>query len=288
MFRIRHYSGVEGRHQNTCGRRIIQKVCLPESAIEESRQCEVNFVTGIESPIDVHRIKDETHHYNTLNMPKDIIFRGRPNLRKQYPQKLWDYWNFRCDLVIDNGLVLKGDRKNIPQSLKKAVLEATHTGHQGETKCLLLVCESVFWPGITNEVRDMVQKCEVCSRHQPAPSNHAAWYAIRAMGEDCNRHIWVRQRETPDDCRLLLQTFHCEEDVRYESTDHLQQVHQSTDRIWNANYHHSRFRHAIYPAKSLESNAEAWTSTLPTVRHTTIKQTVWQKEKQSSSYEGSH
>ena len=148
----------------------LSRVCLPESAIEESRQCEVNFVTGIESPIDVHRIKDETHHDSTLNMLKDIVFRGWQNLRKQCPQELCDYWNFRCDLVIDDGLVLKGDRIVIPQSLKKEVLEAIHTGHQGETKCLLLARESVFWPGITNDVRDMVQKCEVCSRHQPAPS----------------------------------------------------------------------------------------------------------------------
>ena len=148
----------------------LSRVCLPESAIEESRQCEVNFVTGIGSPIDVHRIKDETHHDSTLNMLKDIVFRGWPNLRKQCPQELWDNWNFRCDLVIDDGLVLKGDRIVIPQSLKKEVLEAIHTGHQGKTKCLLLARKSVFWPGITNDVRDMVQKCEVCSRHQPAIS----------------------------------------------------------------------------------------------------------------------
>ena len=122
----------------------LSRVCLPGSAIEESRQCEVNFVTGIESPIDVHRIKDETHHDSTLNMLKDIVFRGWPNLRKQCPQELWDYWNFRCDLVIEDGLVLKGDRIVIPQSLKKEVLKAIHTGHQIETKCLLLARESVF------------------------------------------------------------------------------------------------------------------------------------------------
>ena len=122
----------------------LSRVCLPESTIEESRQCEVNFVPGIESPIDVHRIKDETHHYSTLNMLKDIVFRG--------------------------GFVLKEDRIVIPQSLKKEVLEAIHTGHQGKNKCLLLAREYVFWPGIANDVRDMVQKCEICSRHQPAPS----------------------------------------------------------------------------------------------------------------------
>ena len=116
----------------------LSRVCLPEIVIEESRQCEVNIVTGIKSPIDVHRIKDKTHYDSILNMLKDIVFRGWPNLRKQCPQEL-------------------GDRIVIPQSLKKEVLEAFHTGHQGETKYLLLARESVFWPGITNDVRDIVQ-----------------------------------------------------------------------------------------------------------------------------------
>ena len=52
-------------------------------------------------------------------------------------------------------------------------------------------------------------------------TDHAAWYANRTMWEDLNRHIWVRQRETPDDCRLLLQIFRCEETARNESTDSL-------------------------------------------------------------------
>ena len=87
-------------------------------------------------------------------MLKDVVFRGWPNLRKQCPRELWDYWNFRCDLVIDDGLVLKGDRIIIPQSLKKKVLEAIHIGHQGETKCLLLARNPFFfWPGIPNDVR---------------------------------------------------------------------------------------------------------------------------------------
>ena len=50
----------------------LSRVCLPESAIEESRQCKINFVTGIESPIDVRRIKDDNSHNSTFNMLKDI------------------------------------------------------------------------------------------------------------------------------------------------------------------------------------------------------------------------
>ena len=88
-----------------------------------------------------------------LNKLKDVIFKGWPEYRKQCPQELWDYWTFRCDLVIEDGLILKGDRIIIPEPLRGQVLQALHTGHQGETKCLLLARESVFWPGITNDIK---------------------------------------------------------------------------------------------------------------------------------------
>ena len=123
VFRIRHCSGLQARHQNTCGICIIQSL--------STRKCQRRITTMWSELRHRNRksnwcncIKDETHHDSTLNMLKDIVFRGWPNLRKQCPQELWDYWNFRCDLVIDDGLVLKGDRIVIPQSLKKEILEA--------------------------------------------------------------------------------------------------------------------------------------------------------------------
>ena len=36
-------------------------------------------------------------------------------------------------------------------------------------KSLLLARESVFWPGISNDVRNMVQQCPACAQNQPAP-----------------------------------------------------------------------------------------------------------------------
>ena len=52
--------------------------------------------------------------------------------------------------------------------MRGQVLQAIHLGHQGETKCILLARESVFWPGISNGIRQMVKDCDSCNRHQPA------------------------------------------------------------------------------------------------------------------------
>ena len=104
----------------------------------------------------------------TLNMLKDMIYQGWPDYRKQCPQELWDYWNFRSDLVLEDGFILKGDKIVIPEQLRTQVLQAIHTGHQGETKCILLARDSVFWPGISTDIRRMVKNCGICGKHQPA------------------------------------------------------------------------------------------------------------------------
>ena len=34
-----------------------------------------------------------------------------------------------------------------------------------ETKCLLLARESVFWPGITNDIKQLVKDCDICNKY---------------------------------------------------------------------------------------------------------------------------
>ena len=149
----------------------LSRVCLPPAETGQREQGhEVHFVTGLSTPININRIKEESLKDSTLNLLKDIVFKGWPDQRKRCPQELWEFWNFRCDLIIDDGLVLRGDRILIPKILRKQVLEAIHTAHQGETKCILLAKESVFWPGITNDIRDMIHRCSECSKYQPAPA----------------------------------------------------------------------------------------------------------------------
>ena len=127
---------------------------------------EIHFITTKSCPIGIKLIQEATMQDQNLNKLKDVIFKGWPEYREQCPQELWDYWTFRCDLVIEDGLILKGDRIIISEPLRGQVLEALHTGHQGETKCLLLARESVFWPGITNDIKQLVKDCDICNKYQ--------------------------------------------------------------------------------------------------------------------------
>ena len=40
-----------------------------------------------------------------------------------------------------------------------------HEGHQGIGKCSECAKTSVWWPGLSREVQDMVENCKVCAKH---------------------------------------------------------------------------------------------------------------------------
>ena len=114
----------------------------------------VNVVT-VNIPYSSNKLDnicEETRKDSTLTVLKHYINMGWPCERKMVPQELHPYWNFREDLSVKDGLVTKGSRLLIPSTLCRKVLEQIHEGHQGMEKCMLKARESVFWPGISDDI----------------------------------------------------------------------------------------------------------------------------------------
>ena len=171
----------------------LSRVCTTTKSIGTGNQSEscapdysIHFMTDTSCPIDIGSVKSAAAKDPTMQLLKTTIYSGWPAYRKQCPKELWDYWNIRCDLVLEDGLILKGDREVVPESLRPQVLEATHIGHQGETKCLLLARQSVFWPGISGDIRQMVKNCELCNKHQQAQQK------LPAMQPDLPTRPWEK------------------------------------------------------------------------------------------------
>ena len=72
----------------------------------------------------------------------------------------------RSELSVADGLLLKGVRAIIPASMRAEMLQRLHTGHQGTTKCRRRAKDSMWWPGIKQDIETTVSKCEVCCKHQ--------------------------------------------------------------------------------------------------------------------------
>ncbi|UYV66867.1 K02A2.6-like, partial [Cordylochernes scorpioides] len=112
----------------------------------------------------------------TLKAVVNYLEQGWPD-KKKMSQALLFYWHVKDELGVQNELLMRSCRLVIPASMKLEILDKLHAGHFGITKTRLRARETVWWPGISEEITETVRKCSVCiqeavSKHEPLiPTN---------------------------------------------------------------------------------------------------------------------
>ena len=59
---------------------------------------------------------------------------------------------------------MRGQRIVVPQALQKETLKKLHDGHQGIARCRLRAKSAVWWPGLSQQMTDSIQRCPECAR----------------------------------------------------------------------------------------------------------------------------
>jgi hypothetical protein len=52
----------------------------------------------------------------------------------------------------------------IPRSMRSEMLQRAHEGHLGIVKTKARIREVIWWPGMGNQIEQMVSRCETCIR----------------------------------------------------------------------------------------------------------------------------
>ncbi|XP_062507605.1 uncharacterized protein K02A2.6-like [Corticium candelabrum] len=55
----------------------------------------------------------------------------------------------------------------IPKSMRAEMLQEAHEGYLGVVKTLSLVREVIWWPRMSNAIRQMIRHCETCMEFRP-------------------------------------------------------------------------------------------------------------------------
>ena len=66
---------------------------------------------------------------------------------------------------MENGPILKGTRIVVPSMKQAAILKLIHEGHLGLTKCKLRAKETVYWPGLNDQLEKLVLNCQLCLKY---------------------------------------------------------------------------------------------------------------------------
>ena len=72
--------------------------------------------------------------------------------------------------MVQDGLILRGDRLVIPKILWKKMMESLHASHQEIEATLRRARESMYWPSMNAEIKDYVKKCDLCCSIGPKQS----------------------------------------------------------------------------------------------------------------------
>ena len=135
---------------------------------EEELQAELHVHNVIKNiPIKdemVQIIANCTKDDSEMQIIADTIRKGWPEHRKQCPNEIQEYWNYRNELATHQGILLKGDRIIIPRRMRQEIMNRLHTAHLGVVKTKQRARTCVFWPNITADITKYISGCEICQR----------------------------------------------------------------------------------------------------------------------------
>ena len=83
-----------------------------------------------------------------LETLKTTVLTGWPEKRDECPVQVRDYWNYREEISLHNGLLFKSQRVIVPKAMRSEMLSWIHSSHQGIVSCLRKVKDIVFCPGM--------------------------------------------------------------------------------------------------------------------------------------------
>ena len=119
-------------------------------------------------PLSWQQVRDAVAKDKVMAMLSDQISAGFPPDKKLLRLELREFYQHREHLTQVDGVPLYKGRLVAPTELRPAILETLHSAHQGVTGMTLRAQGSVWWPGITPQIREIRDKCKNCTEHAPS------------------------------------------------------------------------------------------------------------------------
>lgn len=93
----------------------------------------------------------------------DTVHRGWPKTHSACAPETSSYFPFRDEIVVDDGIVMKGEKAVIPESLRAEYAKILHRGHLGIEATKRRARDVVYWPGMKSDLERHVMECSICN-----------------------------------------------------------------------------------------------------------------------------
>lgn len=113
----------------------------------------------------LQQIVTETKADDALQELAKIVLTGWPERKDEVLLSVREYWPFRDELNIQNGVLYRGQCVIIPKAMRAAMLNRIHATHIGGEACYRQARETLFWPTMKWEIKDFVANCPACNEY---------------------------------------------------------------------------------------------------------------------------
>ena len=115
------------------------------------------------------RIRKAAESDPVMKTLQKVIQEGWPAKKSNVPEIVRPYFSIRDELVLEGELVLRGQRLVVPAVVRQDMMALIHSTHIGIDGCLRRARDSLYWPSMGAEIKEYIQKCNVCLAHRPSP-----------------------------------------------------------------------------------------------------------------------
>ena len=145
---------------------MLSRSCLPQSGGQEDIE-NINMCSFLPMrPEKIERLRKETATDEVLSTLKMVIIDGWPEDKIKLPAILTPFYSYADELTVQDGIIFKGERVVVPSSLRAEMKRDIHESHLGINGCTSRARESLFWPGMSSEIKQYISTCETCRKFE--------------------------------------------------------------------------------------------------------------------------
>ena len=152
-------------HANADG---LSRLPLPITPTTECQQESTVFnIAQIDTlPVTVKQLKAATRQDSVLSK---VLLYTKCGWPSTIPEVLKPYWKRRLEISLEDECIIWGIRVIIPYKLRKKVLQELHQSHVGIVRMKATARSYLWWPGLDQEIEELVKGCTQCQSVRNAP-----------------------------------------------------------------------------------------------------------------------
>ena len=145
----------------------LSRASIPGAGQSASEFETINMMKYL--PISDERLQEiqrVTRNDDSLQVLTAVIYQGWLEQKEALPNIVTPYFNIRDEMSIQDGLVFRGERVVVPQTMSGKMLKKIHNSHLGVNGRLNRARECLYWPGMSSDIKNHVSTCEACREYE--------------------------------------------------------------------------------------------------------------------------